>query len=1031
MKKQFIFHFLILSFFHFSLAFAIDDNAVIDWGAPLVEAGRTGCIYPIKYTKTDPMASKGWLTRNFDDSSWTDGYGPIANTGFGGVLGTTFDDVNDGEYNVWFRRSFTLEESFYDKDVWLACGHDDEGAIYLDGNLLISWGNTWNSTECIKLSKEQTRYLTKGNHVFSVWAKNNVGGFYFDCGLYAKAKVDWNVPYLAGARSGVQYDILYTRSRPTGETWTTLAFDDSSWKAGKGPVGDISGPDGTAPVGLRCEANGGEYNLWFRRRFTLSENITEREVWLSCGHDDEGAIYIDGVKIVGWGNEWDFARFQKLTDEQKALLTEGEHVMAVWAKNNSGGFYYDCGLYGIEGDEPMDHPLAEVSVDFSTWEEHPLVKKFGVYQTPWVRSNELNRDLPKLAELEARSMRYEMCWGNDYAYGEPSISGTKSNWRYNFTRYDNMFQKMRQHTQVLITSHGYCPSIINGGDNRNVPNDWDVWTKVNSDWAAHWKEKNFGNQYIEVWNEPDCGTLFFLGTMEDYFNIYKYAAPAIVETNPDLKVGGPVSAINTWHDAFGDFVTQNNLPWDFVSCHAYGTPGWQFSTIHDVLNKYGRKDTEIIMTEFAPFGTGPAIWNDGPVEKAEHAMRFFNVVPEFLSTIDLSHVTWAQYIDVVDGNGNTSVGNDKMGLLDGSTGRRKAIFNAFKLYGWMPLQRASVSTQTSLQGLASKDDNCVCVVLWNNSTRTMPFSLSLSDIPFSKGSVEVYRIDEEHNSWYETRRDNLTPEYTAENEEMVNGGWSMVNGTIGKQGVWFVRIMADKEKPSFEPVEMGHVVRTHQYYNDGRESTCPYAYFDAKTWTTSLSLNQMQTGWAVVGVTAENLPDVVHVSSTVSSGIRPLGRNAALAVHVEYQTAEGYTKHMVYSQNKIATTRRQFAPWESQTITSTTQVENFSDFDIPLKAEAPEGWTGRALITYELSSMGKGAKADIQMKPGNDNEDGIGEMKNVPPAPDQREEELRMKNGEFSVYNLAGQRIDNPQSSIHNPQLNRGVYIVNGKKLFR
>ena len=113
------------------------------------------------------------------------------------------------------------------------------------------------------------------------------------------------------------------------------------------------------------------------------------------------------------------------------------------------------------------------------------------------------------------------------------------------------------------------------------------------------------------------------------------------------------------------------------------------------------------------------------MEKAEHAMRFFNVVPEFLSTIDLSHVTWAQYIDVVDGNGNTLVGADKMGLLDGSTGKRKAIFNAFKLYGWMPLQRASVSTNTSLQGLASKDDNCVCVVLWNNSPRTMPISLSL------------------------------------------------------------------------------------------------------------------------------------------------------------------------------------------------------------------------------------------------------------------------------------------------------------------
>ena len=1014
MKKIFLF---ILFLFHlFALtAFAIDDDAIVDWGAPVVEAGCTGHVYPIKYTKTDPTATDAWMQVSFDDSSWTDGFGPIANTGFGGVLGTTFDDVNDGEYNIWFRRKFTLEESFHDKDVWLACGHDDEGAIYIDGKLLISWGNAWNSTEYIKLSKEQTRYLTKGNHVFSIWAKNNFGGYYFDCGLYGKATVDWDVPYLAGARSGVQYDILYTRSRPTGEAWTGVGFDDSNWTAGKGPIGDINGPEGTAPVGLRCEANNGEYNLWFRRHFTLSEDISGREVWLACGHDDEGAIYIDGVKIVGWGNEWDYARFQKLTDEQKALLTEGEHVMAVWAKNNSGGYYFDCGLYGVEGDEPLDNPLAEVSVDFSKWEEYPLVKKFGVYQTPWVRGTELTRDLPKLAQLEARSMRYEMCWGNNYAYGEPSISGTASNWTYNFRTYDTMFKKMRRYTEALIVSQGYCPSIINNGDNRNVPSDWNVWAKVNRDWAEHWKTLNLGNQYIEVWNEPDCGTLFFLGTMEDYFDIYKYAAPAIVEAGPDLKVGGPVSALNGWHDAFGNFVTQNNLPWDFVSCHAYGTPGWQFSTIHDVLNKYNRKDAEIIMTEFAPFGTGAPIWNDGPVEKAEHAMRFFNVVPEFLSTVDLSHVTWAQYIDVVDGNGNTSVGGDKMGLLDGSTGKRKAIFNAFKLYGWMPIQRAALSTATSLQGLASKDDNCVCAVLWNNSTLTMPFSITLSNIPFGRGTVEVYRIDEEHNSWYETHRDNLTPEYTDEID--ITDGKQELSGIVGKRGVWFVRIMADKDKAPFEPVEMGHVVRTHQYYNDGRDSSCPYAYFDAKTWTTSLSLNQKAQGWAVVGVTAEDLPDVIHVKQRDSGNLRTNGRNSALAIHIEYQTEEGYAKHIVYSKNKIAAARRQFAPWESTAITSTTQVEDFSDFDIPLKAEAPEGWTGRALITFELSSMGKGAKADIQLTPGDD-ETGINEFDH--PTKEQID---------GSIYNLAGQQIVSDKMS--NRKLPKGIYITEGKKILK
>ena len=44
-------------------------------------------------------------------------------------------------------------------------------------------------------------------------------------------------------------------------------------------------------------------------------------------------------------------------------------------------------------------------------------------------------------------------------------------------------------------------------------------------------------------------------------------------------------------------------------------------------------------------------------------------------------------------------------------------------------------------------------------------------------------------------------------------------------------------------------------------------------------------------------------------------------------------------------------------------------------------------------------------------------------------EELRIKNEESSIYNLAGQRLDNSQFTIHNSQLKRGIYIVNGKKI--
>ena len=48
-------------------------------------------------------------------------------------------------------------------------------------------------------------------------------------------------------------------------------------------------------------------------------------------------------------------------------------------------------------------------------------------------------------------------------------------------------------------------------------------------------------------------------------------------------------------------------------------------------------------------------------------------------------------------------------------------------------------------------------------------------------------------------------------------------------------------------------------------------------------------------------------------------------------------------------------------------------------------------------------------------------------------EELRMKSEELeaAVYNLAGQRVDNSQFTIHNSQLKRGIYIVNGKKFLK
>lgn len=112
--------------------------------------------------------------------------------------------------------------------------------------------------------------------------------------------------------------------------------------------------------------------------------------------------------------------------------------------------------------------------------------------------------------------------------------------------------------------------------------------------------------YFEVWNEPNLNfgqkAGFFEGTRSDYFQLYKASTEAIKTVDAQLRVGGPATSnfiadhrhdgevldnsksvfydqehINlqqwkaVWMKEFLDFCAKNNLPVDFISCHAYPT----------------------------------------------------------------------------------------------------------------------------------------------------------------------------------------------------------------------------------------------------------------------------------------------------------------------------------------------------------------------------------------------------------------------------------------------------------------------------
>ena len=644
-----------------------------------------------------------------------------------------------------------------------------------------------------------------------------------------------------------------------------------------------------------------------------------------------------------------------------------------------------------------------VRVNCAQWEEYPLVKKIGLYQTPLVSREWLERDMPKLAELEARSMRYEMACGKDDLYGQPCVIGTAQKPAYTFTAIDYLLTQSQKYCPVLVISHGYTPTILQRRPTEwsgfmDTPTDLTTWAAINERFAQEWKSKKYTNSYVEVWNEPDLTDGFFTGTVDDYLNIYEAAAPAVQKGYADIKVGGPSGAFNWWHQPLVDRVKAKNLPLDFLSGHAYGPDyAWQLDGMRNALNSLGRNEAEMLLTEYSPYA--PADYQkDGPVERAESAMTFFNALPGMLECPDLTYVNWAQYIDP-----GFFVG-DKLGLIDRDSGSRKALFNAFKLYGMMPTDRRKLTVANGdIKGMASATDDCVTAVIWNTGTTEQQLAVTLQNVPFTNGTLEVYHIDEGHNSWYETGKGTLVKS-RSEAIEVANKK-AVVEDVVRSKGICFVRLVADGAAQLFPQVKLGRIVRTHQWF-PRRTNTAAYAQFDPKTWTARLSSNNEANGWALVGIEAESVPNYLSVEGLRAGSVQKRNVNSTLNIRLDYQDKNGEYVNSVLYHGVYSDERSTLLPWGTKRKPDEViRVETLNDFTIDVASHKPANFSGRLIISFEMQSVGSGVKQNFQLTKGS--------ATGIEAIP----EESAQGNGTQSeaIYNLSGQQI---------PHLTRGVNIV-------
>lgn len=125
---------------------------------------------------------------------------------------------------------------------------------------------------------------------------------------------------------------------PPGMGWYEAAFNDSSWKTGPGGFGT----EGTPGAIVRTNWNGKD--IFLRRKFRLNRDYKPGELMLRVSYDDDVVVYIDGQQVYkspGWTTSY------KLVPLNRMALKAGEHTLAIYCHQNTGGQYIDAGLVQV------------------------------------------------------------------------------------------------------------------------------------------------------------------------------------------------------------------------------------------------------------------------------------------------------------------------------------------------------------------------------------------------------------------------------------------------------------------------------------------------------------------------------------------------------------------------------------------------------------------------------------------------------------------------------------------------------------
>ena len=649
-----------------------------------------------------------------------------------------------------------------------------------------------------------------------------------------------------------------------------------------------------------------------------------------------------------------------------------------------------------------DVPAGAVEVNFGVKDGLAVqnLKKFDNFTSTWAwvgtqtgttDPNTLKM-VPALSEIKAENLRFDLFMGYTglgYEIGRgPDKNATTD---AEFAQTMQLVDKLTENNVVPYVEYFAAPEYC--GANWKKVDDYEKWEELCRNIAAYFKAKDIRLAAHEVWNEPDFNGSFFSGDWVDYIDTYIAATKGIRSANPDAVVVGMSAALiqelcndkttvkeDGEKTAFQRFIerTYDEYMPDAVSWHYYGREGqisgradeyenfssylgairsslqgYQDGTHADLAEGVSYPKLETMQQHLNEFNIfQPSV--DAIYQTVEMLPGMFYAFDELLAATDVTRVSWAALV----GEKNGKLSYD---LIDGQSYQRYPAYHALWMYAHLPVDRVAVDLgNENLGTMAGVDAHRAGLIVYNKSGVEQEVSVKLTGLPFEKGNLDVYLVDDEHYS-YTTQN---APLLVRQRENITADG-TEVRMTLKPNAAYYVEMNdVSGKSDTDELVRLGKIVRRDYWYPE-RGDNLPYADPHENSMTAHVGMVNNAEGKSAMSVTLDGMQQYGGMKVNYETWGNPVRSDGSvIGLRVDYRKQDGSWQagnlYTVGDFNFDLVT-----PFGSKSAAKgvVSMGGMNGQYEISF-ADAPADWDGRIAVTYMIKDAGAGATAKFILREG-------------------------------------------------------------------